>query len=92
MDKLLKGIDSLFRALRCDNSSILQLLGDNSQVTMNNVMLYLGLIENRITDMFNKVHWVDKARKTDPRLDEERKPLLTTPALAIIAPTQPCPL
>ena len=92
MDKLLKDIHSLFQTLGCDNSSILELLGNNSEVTKNNVMLYIGLIEKRITEMFNKVHWVDKATKAKVRLDEERKPVLKLPALPSIAPTQPCPL
>ncbi|XP_015593598.1 coiled-coil domain-containing protein 63 [Cephus cinctus] len=92
IDKLLRGIDSLFRTIRCDNSAILDLLGDNSHVTMNNVMLYLGIIEKRITDMFNKVHWVDKVGKTQIRLDENKKPKLKVPVLSNIVPTQPCSL
>lgn len=93
MDKLLRGIDGLFKAIRCDNSPILELLGDNSQVTMSNVMLYLGIIEKRITEMFHKVHWMDKATKTPQlRLDEDKRPRLRVPALNRIVSTQPCPL
>lgn len=92
IDKLLAGIDTLFRTIDCDNSPILLLLGDNTHVTMNNVMLYLGLIEKRITELFNKVHWIDKTNKTEPRLNEDLKPKLRVPDLSSIAPTQPCPL
>nr|XP_012218958.1 PREDICTED: coiled-coil domain-containing protein 63 [Linepithema humile]XP_012218959.1 PREDICTED: coiled-coil domain-containing protein 63 [Linepithema humile] len=93
MDKLLQGIDSLFKATRCDNSPILELLGDNTQVTMSNVMLYLGIIEKQITEMFHKVYWVNKASKAPQlRVDEEKKPRLKVPALTRIAPTQPCAL
>ncbi|XP_046738263.1 coiled-coil domain-containing protein 63-like [Diprion similis] len=92
IEKLLRGIEALFRAVRCDNSPILELLGDNSHVTTNNVMLYLGIIEKRITDLFNQVHWVDKARKAPSRLDESKKPRLKVPVLSQIAPTQPCAL
>lgn len=93
MDKLLRGIDSLFKAIRCDNSPILELLGDNTHVTMSNVMLYLGIIEKRITEMFHKVYWVDKESKVPHlRLDEERKPRLKVPVLNRIVPTQPCVL
>lgn len=93
MGKLLQGIDDLFRTIRCDNSPILELLGDNTHVTMSNVMLYLELIEKRITEMFHKVYWVDKASKAAQlRVDEDRKPRLKMPGLSRIVPTQPCPL
>ncbi|XP_011644168.1 coiled-coil domain-containing protein 63 isoform X2 [Pogonomyrmex barbatus] len=91
MDKLLRGIDSLFKAIRCDNSPILELLGDNTHVTMSNVMLYLGIIEKQITEMFHKVYWIDKESKLPQlRLDEEKKPRLKVPVLNRIVPTQPC--
>ncbi|XP_029043708.2 coiled-coil domain-containing protein 63 [Osmia bicornis bicornis] len=93
MEKLLKGIDSLFKAIRCDNSPILELLGDHDQITRNNVMLYLGIIEKRITQMFHKVYWIDKATKAQHlRLDEEKRPKLKVPPIEYIAPTQPCAL
>ncbi|XP_076375891.1 coiled-coil domain-containing protein 63 [Megalopta genalis] len=93
LEKLIKGIDSLFKAIRCDNSAILELLGDNEQITMSNVMLYLGIIEKRITQMFHKVYWVDRATKTQQlRLDEDKRPRLRVPAIKYIAPTQPCAL
>ncbi|XP_071864031.1 coiled-coil domain-containing protein 63 [Bombus fervidus] len=93
IEKLLKGIDSLFKAIRCDNSPILQLLGDNEQITTCNVMLYLEIIEKRITQMFHKVYWLDKATRTQQlRLDEERRPRLKVPPIEYIAPTQPCAL
>ncbi|CAL1689263.1 unnamed protein product [Lasius platythorax] len=93
MDKLLRGIDGLFKAIRCDNSPILELLGDNTHVTMSNVMLYLGIIEKQITEMFHKVYWVDKTSKVPQlRIDEERKPRLKVPTVNRIVPTQPCVL
>ncbi|XP_018343972.1 PREDICTED: coiled-coil domain-containing protein 63 isoform X2 [Trachymyrmex septentrionalis] len=93
MDKLLLGIDDLFKAIRCDNSPILALLGDNTHVTMSNVMLYLGIIEKQINEMFHKVYWVDKETKAPHlRLDEEKKPKLKVPVLNRIVPTQPCVL
>ncbi|XP_063987463.1 coiled-coil domain-containing protein 63 [Diachasmimorpha longicaudata] len=93
-DKLLQGIETLFHNVKCDNSSILDLLGDNTHVTMNNVMLYLGIIEKRIGEMFQRVHWADVGTgKTDaPRLDEEKRSKFKAPSLSQLAPTQPCPL
>ncbi|XP_076303811.1 coiled-coil domain-containing protein 63 isoform X1 [Lasioglossum baleicum] len=93
LEKLLKGIDSLFKAIRCDNSPILELLGDNEQITISNIMLYLGIIEKRITQMFHKVYWVDRATKSQQlRLDEDKRPRLKVPTIKYIAPTQPCAL
>ncbi|XP_035733386.1 coiled-coil domain-containing protein 63-like [Vespa mandarinia] len=93
IEKMLKGIESLFKIVKCDNSPILQLLGDNTHVTMSNVMLYLNIIEKRITEMMHKVHWVDKATMASQlRLDEDKKPKLKVPSLTEIAPTQPCVL
>ncbi|XP_046837533.1 coiled-coil domain-containing protein 63 [Vespa crabro] len=93
IEKMLKGIESLFKIVKCDNSPILQLLGDNTHVTMSNVMLYLNIIEKRITEMMHKVHWVDKATMAPQlRLDEDKKPKLKVPSLTEIAPTQPCVL
>lgn len=93
MDKLLHGIESLFQTIGCDNSPILELLGDNTHVTMSNVMLYLGIIEKRITEMFHKVHWMDKATKAPQlRFDEDKKPRLKIPIINQIVPTQPCAL
>lgn len=90
---MLTGIEALFKVVRCDNSAILRLLGDNAHVTMSNVMLYLNVIEKRITEMMHKVHWVDKATMASQlRLDEDKKPKLKVPSLLEIAPTQPCAL
>ncbi|XP_076235752.1 coiled-coil domain-containing protein 63 [Calliopsis andreniformis] len=93
LEKLLKGIDSLFKAIRCDNSPILELLGDNEQITQGNVMLHLGIIEKRITEMFHKVYWMDRATKSQQlRLDEAKRPIMRVPPIEYIAPTQPCAL
>ncbi|XP_001605946.3 coiled-coil domain-containing protein 63 [Nasonia vitripennis] len=93
INKLLVGVESLFQTIRCDNSPILELLGEQSQVSLNNVMLYLGIVEKRLSDMLNKLHWIDRAqRSTELRTDEDRKPKLRVPALSSIAPTQPCAL
>jgi len=79
--------------IHCDNSPLLDLLGDNTHVTMSNVMLYLGIIEQRIIDMFHKVYWMDKQTKAPYlRVDEEEKPRLKVPAIVQIVPTEPCAL
>ncbi|XP_051162078.1 coiled-coil domain-containing protein 63 [Leptopilina boulardi] len=91
MDKLLKSVDDMFKAIKCDKSPILELLGDDTQVTMNNVMLYLGIIEKEVSNMLSKLYWIDKANG-DERISEEKRPIFVPPLLSDIAPTQPCPL
>jgi hypothetical protein len=79
--------------IHCDNTPLLDLLGDNEHVTMSNVMLYLGIIEQRIINMFHKVYWMDKQIKaTHLRLDEDEKPRLKVPTILQIVPTEPCAL
>lgn len=93
LQKLLKGIESLFKAIHCDNVQLLELLDDNDQITMSNVMLYLGIIEKRINEMFHKVYWVDRATKAQQlRLDEDKRPRMTVPPVEYTSLTQPCAL
>ncbi|XP_011497170.1 PREDICTED: coiled-coil domain-containing protein 63-like, partial [Ceratosolen solmsi marchali] len=92
MDSLLRGIDMLFHTTHCDKSPILELLGNNSTVNVENVMLYLGIIEKRINEMLNKVFWIDRMRRQELRIDESKKPKLQIPEISNIAPTQPCAL
>ncbi|XP_066589533.1 putative leucine-rich repeat-containing protein DDB_G0290503 [Prorops nasuta] len=93
IERLLKGIEALFRTLKCDTTQIPENLGDEPNVTAENVMQYLGIIEKQIVDMFNKVYWADKASKSKHlRLDEENRPELTVPSITRVVPTQPCSL
>ncbi|KAL7288946.1 hypothetical protein TKK_0016909 [Trichogramma kaykai] len=92
IERLLVGIDELFQSIGCDNSPILELLGDNASVNMNNVMLYLGIIEKRVVEMLAKMYYLDRSQHREPLLSEDRKPKLRVPDLQEIAPTQPCPL
>lgn len=94
IEKLLRGIDSLFKMIRCDNAPLLELLGDNTHVNLSNVMLYLGLIEKRVIEMFHRIYWVDLVITQVPqlRLAEEKKYRMKTPLVNKIVPTQPCAL
>lgn len=91
MNQLLKGVDELFGAINCDKSPILELLGDDTQVTMNNVMLYLGIIEKEVSNILTKMYSTEKVNGEE-KISEERKSVLVPPTLSDIAPTQPCPL
>lgn len=82
----------MYRALNCEKSPILELLGDDSQVTMDNVMLYLDIIEKEVSNMISKIFWVDKTTKSEERICEENRPTLVPPSLSDVVPTQPCPL
>ncbi|XP_043481677.1 coiled-coil domain-containing protein 63 [Leptopilina heterotoma] len=91
MNQLLKGVDELFGAIKCDKSPILELLGDDTQVTMNNVMLYLGIIEKEVSNILTKMYSTENVNGEE-KISEERKSVLVPPTLSDIAPTQPCPL
>ncbi|XP_063240883.1 outer dynein arm-docking complex subunit 1 [Bacillus rossius redtenbacheri] len=53
--RVLRAVENVFNLVRCDNAPVLQLLGHNSHVTSHNVMLYLGVIECRISDLVRLV-------------------------------------
>ncbi|XP_071448156.1 outer dynein arm-docking complex subunit 1-like [Hetaerina americana] len=71
LDNLLEGIEALFNITHCDNTPILELLGDNTHVTTHNVMLYLGIIEKRCIDLNNVVYYLE--RKTSPDTEEMKE-------------------
>lgn len=52
---LLKGIEKLFVVVKCDNTPILELLGENANINNYNVLLYLGLLEKRINEITGSV-------------------------------------
>ncbi|XP_046387056.1 coiled-coil domain-containing protein 63 [Ischnura elegans] len=68
LNNLLEGIEALFAITHCDNTPILELLGDNTHVTTFNVMLYLGIIEKRCIDLNNVVYYLE--RKASPEVEE----------------------
>ncbi len=45
------GIESLFTKIECDRSTIDEMLGSQQGVTDENMLLYLGIIEQKTNDL-----------------------------------------
>ncbi|XP_065069999.1 coiled-coil domain-containing protein 63-like [Rhopilema esculentum] len=51
LEQLKAGIDSLFKKINCDQTSIVDMLGGHAGVTDSNMMQYLGIIEQRTNEL-----------------------------------------
>lgn len=51
LEQLKSGIDSLFDKVNCDKSAIENLLGSKEGITDNNMMQFLGIIEQRTNEL-----------------------------------------
>lgn len=51
LDQLKAGIESVFEKINCDRSAIAEMLGDNDSVNENNMMQYLGIIEQKTNEL-----------------------------------------
>lgn len=51
LDQLKAGIESVFGKINCDRSVIADMLGDNDSVNENNMMQYLGIIEQKTNEL-----------------------------------------
>ncbi|GLH03859.1 hypothetical protein R5R35_009908 [Gryllus longicercus] len=95
LETLLCGIEQVFKKIRCDNSPLLQLLGENTHVMPYNVMLYLNIIERRTHEFLSTIFYLESQRAQQGRtfllVDQ---PMADTPPvpLQLMAPTQPCVL
>ncbi|KAG5876655.1 hypothetical protein JTB14_029387 [Gonioctena quinquepunctata] len=61
LTSVLQGIQSIFDMLNCDRGPILDLLGENSEINVFNVNIFLGTIEKRISALITKVYFAEKA-------------------------------
>ncbi|XP_060708398.1 coiled-coil domain-containing protein 114 [Hemiscyllium ocellatum] len=70
LDQLKEKIDSLFNGMNCDRSVLDEMLGSSSGIRDNNVMQYLGLIEQRTNELLSIQSYLaskDYDKPYDPR-------------------------
>ncbi|XP_062889439.1 coiled-coil domain-containing protein 114 [Mobula hypostoma] len=70
LDQLKTGIESLFNKINCDRSILDEMLGSSSGIRDNNVMQYLGLIEQRTNELLSIQSYLsskDYDQPYDPR-------------------------
>ena len=51
-------MEALFARIGCDPRPIRDMLGGDVGVTNKNIMVYMGLIEHRTTELLNMLHYV----------------------------------
>ncbi|XP_055957774.1 coiled-coil domain-containing protein 63 [Patella vulgata] len=72
VEKLTDGVESLFNCLKCDRSAINEMLACEDGVTENNILLYMGIIEQRTMDLLHIQHYIDM-KKAEPEKDGRNK-------------------
>ncbi|XP_037069469.1 coiled-coil domain-containing protein 63-like [Pollicipes pollicipes] len=71
--QLCLGVDQLVTETKCDRSPILELLGNNQQVTENNIMTYLTMVEQRVNDLLRVRKFIDFQRDSGQALDDSEE-------------------
>ncbi|RZC40821.1 hypothetical protein BDFB_010269 [Asbolus verrucosus] len=61
--QILEGIKDVFDLINCDCAPILDLLGENPDVNEDNVMVYLGLIEKKVSGLITTVYFKEKSEE-----------------------------
>ncbi|KXJ14271.1 coiled-coil domain-containing protein 63 [Exaiptasia diaphana] len=64
LEQLKSGIDSLFSKINCDKSAIENLLGSKEGITDNNMMQFLGIIEQRTNELL-QVYGFNVTKESD---------------------------
>ncbi|XP_071093563.1 coiled-coil domain-containing protein 63-like [Haliotis cracherodii] len=59
LDELTDGVTSLFRCLGCNRTPINEMLGNEAGVTEKNILLYMGIIEQRTMELLQLQHYID---------------------------------
>ncbi|XP_077998326.1 coiled-coil domain-containing protein 63-like [Glandiceps talaboti] len=93
LDQLKAGIDSLFTKINCDRSAINDMLGSAAGVQDDNMMMYLGIVEQKTNELLSVQSYVQSKQEYDRPVDVKTPGLLGEgPAppvqpLAIVAPS-----
>ncbi|KAK4878234.1 hypothetical protein RN001_010740 [Aquatica leii] len=60
LEQLLSGIKKMFELIGCDHTPVLQLLGNDAEINDNNVMLYLGVLEQKVGELTANMYLKEK--------------------------------
>jgi len=81
------GIQSIFNKIGCNTAANMELLG-NEGVTENNMMQYLGIIEQRTNEIL-QLYATTQAQARDGAVDAQGNPLPTVTSILGSGPQQP---
>ncbi|XP_048753167.2 outer dynein arm-docking complex subunit 1-like [Ostrea edulis] len=67
LDELRSGVSLLFRGLQCDRSSIEDMLGSDDGVTNKNILPYMGIIEQKTTELLQAQQYLQMTLNQPPQ-------------------------
>nr|ACJ15285.1 axonemal protein 66.0 [Haliotis asinina] len=73
LDELTDGVTSLFRCLGCNRTPINEMLGSEAGVTEKNILLYMGIIEQRTMELLHLQHFIEMRNLTPEKEKEKGK-------------------
>ncbi|XP_077970797.1 outer dynein arm-docking complex subunit 1-like isoform X2 [Styela clava] len=76
LDQLKRGISSIFNKIGCDNQALSDLLGSAEGVKDDNMMQYLGLVEQRANELLAAQAYIDSQDFEKPYDAQERARML----------------
>ncbi|KAK3581980.1 hypothetical protein CHS0354_003241 [Potamilus streckersoni] len=71
LDQILEGVAALFREINCDAVTIRDMLGAEEGVTKNNILQYMGLIEQKTLELMQIRHYL-LMKKQPPSVQEKK--------------------
>lgn len=57
------GVEKIFRMIRCEDAPVLNLLGSHKRISINNVNLFIGIIERRANQIITTMSAADQPSK-----------------------------
>ncbi|XP_045172856.2 coiled-coil domain-containing protein 63-like [Mercenaria mercenaria] len=86
LDEVRVNVGILFKDANCDSSTIFETLGSEKGVTNNNILQYMGIIEQRTMELIKLQQYI-QMKKEPPKQDSKCQP--TPPALQLSGRTSP---
>ncbi|XP_065891131.1 coiled-coil domain-containing protein 63-like [Dysidea avara] len=66
LEQLKGGVESLFNKAGCDSTAITELLGGHAGVTDNNILQYMGIIEQRCNELLHLQSFIQAKESDNP--------------------------
>lgn len=76
MDDIVEIIERLFKITECNDAApVLELLGNQSEVSPQNAILYLNILEHRIAEIFSYKNQGGDSGRGSPMLTKSPRPI-----------------
>ncbi|KAK3084854.1 hypothetical protein FSP39_020235 [Pinctada imbricata] len=78
LDELRSGVGAIFSTIRCDSSTIQEMLGSEDRVTNKNILQYMGIIEQKTMELIQARQYLHM-KKNPPKPEKKEKKGEPTP-------------